>query len=416
MGVLILGLVVAPLLHTMVTAMRTAAMGRTAHDLNLAAQSILETVAAEDMDELLEDHAGVLEDLASYTAFYERTESGGFAETETPKSDDCWLGLTDLLAAGSGQGYHALVHLDAESHAAAGHANDEAVSVYTVMDSIFTQPDGAGDNPDVQAASYFADLLFDATLDEGYAGGDFPDVPDAADFFFGSGVTMDRTVTIQLDEREDELDNINGDILYTYSASCDLVFTGEEGSSTEHFDLGSYSYYEPLDISIGDEQSNEAPKAFYFFFCPNYGGSDLLDIVRGDAMPLRMFLVRQSSQIYFGMTTPAWDQALGAVSARYLPTVRLREPFDLHTALKPAAEIYLDFDTADNNASTRRFRFATIHDGISMYRGVFDAQPGLVVQEKQDRLYNVTVTLYEAGTPLFSERDRVFSTETTVVK
>ena len=45
-GVMILGLVVSPLLHTMVTAMNTAAKGRRAQNLNMIAQNLVETVDA----------------------------------------------------------------------------------------------------------------------------------------------------------------------------------------------------------------------------------------------------------------------------------------------------------------------------------------------------------------------------------
>jgi|GEM_PF-4702961 len=414
-GVMILGLVVSPLLHTMVTAMGTARKGRVAQNLNVLSRNLTETVNTQALSALLDGQNDAFG--AAGKQFYKRGDGRYTALTddEAVGSDHFYIGLTDLTYPGGSTEYDAMIELNATEY----DNNDEAVSIYTAMDSIFTQPASASENPDVQAAEYFADQAFELSIGGEYADKEFVNLPDASDFFFRkNGAEMDRQIIITQDARtgvDAETKNINGSVVYRYSASCTVNYLNGETLQSAALTLDGYAT-EAMEFSLGDEQSNTAPKAFYFFFYPNFGGDDLIDFQRGDTLPLRAFLVRQLPPLYFLPDTEQnqakWTDSVNAALGTYRPTVQLREPFDPAAGLRPRAELYLNFGTADGGS---KYRFVTVHDRISVFRGFFPAEDGLVVQEEKDRLYQVTVTLYTAGED-FSDSAKLTVLSSTVVK
>ena len=427
-GVMILGLVVSPLLHTMVTAMNTAAKGRRAQNLNMIAQNLVETVDANTIAALTgtsTDGTAPFLSIGDASIYQKSSETGSYSVAEVvPSSSPYYIGVTGINYPGSSVAYDAMIELDATPH----DQNAEKVSIYTSMDSVFTQPAAQSDNPDTVAAAYFAEQADAAYMEftKLHQNWTVASPPSSRDFFFGNnGTTMNRTVTIAQTDRskaedgttnaEPELASINGKVTYAYTASFQLSYTDEnEADGLQTISLGR-TESAALDFTVGEQQSPTAPKAFYFFFYPNFGGSDTLAIRRGDLYPLRVFLVRQDPPLYFG-TDPAaqqaWNSAVSTAQNKYFPDVQLWESY--HPSLTgPVAQVYLNFQTG-SPLIKYGFKYVTSYNGINQYE-YKPAVDSLVVQDVRERIYTVTVKLYPEGTH-FAENTRLTTLTATTVK
>jgi len=396
-GVMILGLVVSPLLHTMVTAMNTAAKGRRAQNLNMIAQNLVETVDANTIAAL----TGVIPADAitlfdSNDAQYYAPDGDSYKSLDNPDASHFYLGLTKVTYPGSSVAYDAMIELDATPH----DQNKEEVSVYTAMDSLFTQPSGEGMDPDLTAAALFAQTVLDKVNNGDYKDkGVIDSTPGTQNFYLGTGnASMSRTMTIQQTARAGEDAAFTGTVTFSYTAGCTLKTT--DGQSVT---VSMSSSSDPMPVTVADVQSQGAPKALYFFFYPNSSGSDTINIRRTDSNALRIFLVQQ--------TPPGHFESSISVS----PRVNLFEP--VTNPIKPHTELYLNFSTLDSNGSDEpQVRFLTTSNylPIPLYRNNFAAHKGLVVQSVQHRIYTVAVTLYSAGAGFASDARLATLTATTI--
>ena len=112
-AVTILGIIVAPLLHTFVTSAYTAKKSREYGDATTAAQNIIEAIEATDTEDLLSNAVNI----GSGAKFYERKvdENGveSFEESPVASKDENEKYYIGLPAASGSTRFDALVTLDA---------------------------------------------------------------------------------------------------------------------------------------------------------------------------------------------------------------------------------------------------------------------------------------------------------------
>ncbi|MEG2744709.1 MAG: prepilin-type N-terminal cleavage/methylation domain-containing protein, partial [Oscillospiraceae bacterium] len=127
-AVVILGIIVVPLLHTIVTGATTERKSRVAGEATATAQDILETIEASDAERILTDAGTVAKGAKYYTkANGTFTESGTTAPKNAAK--EYYIGIKNIKNGSST--FDALVTLNASG----GDYNKKEVTVSNPMDA-----------------------------------------------------------------------------------------------------------------------------------------------------------------------------------------------------------------------------------------------------------------------------------------
>ncbi|MEA5039938.1 MAG: prepilin-type N-terminal cleavage/methylation domain-containing protein [Clostridiaceae bacterium] len=401
-GVLILGLVVSPLLHTMVTAMRTAQKGRTAQDMTQLAQNLIETVDVRGLDSLLQDlsmaDSASLGGIAADAAFYVQEDDGyrrltqdEVAELDT-RADTYYLGVTGLRFAGNTMPYDAMVTLDATEHL----QNNYPIANYTAMDGVFCQPTDEM-NPDTDAAAFFADevmLIRDAHAD-------LPDLDDqyplltAEDFYF----SMVRSIVIHVELQPYDDDPRAGTVVATAEYNYSVSYAGEALPSPPPYTTDFY--HGPYDL----DEANYGVSSFYFFFYPNYpsgSAQETIDIYNMSNIPFRFFLVKQRTPAYYAsnqVETDLWNSRMLSCENTYACTLKLRETAN-GTERAPVASIFTNLGTnIYGGLMTGTSTFRVLKNLWSIQMPVPNQ---LVDTAERNRLYSVKVDLFPTGSDFAS--------------
>ncbi len=369
-AVVILGIIVSPLLHSFVTSARTAQKSRQYGDATTAAQNILETIEAADLDALLEN-ATVL---GSGAAFYQPDEDGGYSPSAGPYKDGDGKYYIAIPVSSGSSGFDALVTLDTHNP-----LNEKPVTKYTEL--IATSQATGADNPDIRAKADFDTAL--ALLE-------------------GSSPSLARRIRITVEAGEAVGEAIR------YPISIDYDYTGGffYNSGADYYSFSETYPFETYYTSPPGAADPEASAFSMFFFFDTYYGQygssqDTIYIynnnnprtVGSNSYDLRfnLFLVRQKT------ADPA---SLGALEASY--SARIRQ-FETYGFGKDEANNYLNackvYTNMNTNLSTGgdipAFEYNVSRGSIWYYPGT--EEPRLVVSDIIDRLVNINVRLYAPG-------------------
>ena len=353
-GITIMAIITVPLAHAFLTSAKTSAKAQGIHDETVAAQNILEAYEASDMETILNDGA--------------ITFAGGFvAKLEIRGGEDGWTEVDsadygDIEA--DGPGYRlTLTNIDGEYDAVLtlvadgikyGDINEKAIVDAKPMSAIANVSSPLTDetSPDAQAASEFAwqaeiDSAVESLGDE--EGEETVQVPDGyASFYDYFLYNMYRTIEITLSETEDDL--ITALFKYTTAYSNDYYFEKDIPILCDAYEAGDYG--------------------LFFFYYPNLNtalSSDVIEIYNQENLEMNVYLVLQGD---------AYQEE---------PVIKLYETHGDKN--NPMASVNANF--------TKNIIF---YPKNGVYSGGNATNGTLGGAVSQNRIYEVTVDLYEADT------------------
>lgn len=396
-AVMILGVITAPLLHTFVTSAKTFVKSRNIGEATRAAENLAETVEATTVLQLGRlipgsgFSSGIVESLAAEDYVYEKDASGNYlrqdgalvegagspiihSDGETAASRYT-LRLTDVTAGNSR--YDAVVELDTKPYA---EENLTKVTEYTSMDAVFSQPSALAENPDILASNLFLDQ---AVALSGQSLG--------ADYF---DHRMQRAITISM-VREGSEYTATATYLYT----CRYDYTEQTVGDDGVIKTEARSVTLSADYTYEFYRSDTAPISVYVFFFPNYNSAlatdDDITILNQDDLRFSLFLIKQKALTRTGAMN---EDELNNREIGYNAVVSLKES---SSSAKPHATVFSNIsrNVSDNNTNPD----ARLPVTFRVFYGNTWYLPdtlleNLVEQEEQNRLFCVTITLYEPGT------------------
>jgi prepilin-type N-terminal cleavage/methylation domain-containing protein len=379
-GVTILAIVVAPLIHAFVTSAATSSKAKRLRSETIAAQNILESYKATSIDMLLNSIASGddrLGDVATITGL-------SLLNTATNAYEAVSLGSAgDIVSDGPGyklelndirvddRQYDAVLYLDATTF----DQNDAEIVSYKAMDALYVEPnprDAAkrGESPDYIAAQTFAS---EAAIESG-------NNVNPEDFLG----KMARDITITIQKVGSDSDVISCTALFQYTTVYDWYIPqfDKDGNPLQplHPMVTLHTTWTHELYSGGYDGSGSY--GIYFFFWPNTCSAtlpagitkeDAIRIYNGENLPISVVLIRQGDEL-----------------PSYAPLITLHEKsYDFE---KPP---YATLHYSDDNVTGRYYYSweTTFHRPI-YFDGI------LVDTEAQNRLYEVKVALYKDGANL----------------
>lgn len=391
-GVMILSIVAAPLLHAIITSANVAKKSREMQNTTIAAKNVIETVNSMKVSDILSaaKASGTLQGLSTASQLY-KYDSGVYtalsaAERDAVKTGDTlYIGLKNVTSSTSE--FDAMVKLDPETFP----QNNNQVSIYTPMNAVFSQPsdltaeDGTVtlQNPDTRAATELAAMAMAISA-----------TPVAADEFTHK---MVRNIKINIVHNEDE-QSVTATAEYSYTAPYSYTLPAvyaedgtliSEAMQTPPVTLGPWQYErEFYRGKVVDFDS------VYFFYYPNYNStplSDIITIYNSNNLPFTFFLIKQYTPSLTLEDLGSFENAYDAVLA--LKESSLSQP-------KPSATIYTNMKVklkvAENEADMGLEKPVYIwYNGVYFNYG--ETSGKLVATDDLKRLYKVTVNLYPTG-------------------
>ncbi len=367
-AVVILGIVVAPLLHTFLTSANTTARSQNMGQVTSCALAIAERIEAEHLDTFLENPARTLR--ASTATFYSYdTDTEIFtplAEDELPllpREDSYHIGVTGLTG-----DYVAMLNLQAEPP-----KNNVPLSTYTPMDALFAEPvPNTEESWEAQARAKF-DLHIsglDGTL---------------------KNMIRQRTITLDIRQDSDSEAKIWVDVTYqyVYHYTYRIVIDEEEQVLSGVFQTKLKAALLPEGFTPTD--ADPVP-AIYLLYYPSYVNTqsmeDKIDINNSHNLKCPIFLIKQKN-------TDIDD--LRAKESAYFADIRLRQTcdYDQGAQVQSNAATNLESGTAIHNVKFR------VHRSNHVAKRVDFAQ-ALVRQLTKNRFYTLTVSIYPTDTTDFS--------------
>ena len=391
-GVMILGIIVSPLLHSFVTAAGTSAKGRKMHNATLAASNLLETVDSHGLDKLVADvkawgGTGItLGGLASDgILLYSGDESVGYTPLDASELDELGqrdpkytFGVKNLRYSDSGAVCDAVIVLDATLHS----QNSKEVAKYTSMDGVYSQPAENGDNPDYGAA-------YDFSQEAEFLSMEYPDLGLPYWSLEKCYYEMDRDVVITITKVPDTA--TTGIIVATVEMSYEVAYDGTYPLTSTLYTNDFYR--EPYNDADIDAEA----KSLYFFYYPKYkvgsGGNDKITIVNEDNVKVNIFIVKQKAPTYLGLSSGAITTA----EMNYDLSLNLVERLSGSLSVTNA-KLYSNLTTNIGDGTT----YTSAYVQYSVRSGSWAAHNlpvprTLVHTEARNRLYTVTVELFEPG-------------------
>lgn len=360
-GVAIMGVIVAPLLHAFVTSAQISAKSKRMHDATMAAQNLVEVTSGSSVDLAL---TGIpFLGIGSFQAYrlngtvFETAADSGVAGVH-------YLGLKNV-ASGTSR-FDAMITLDTRGIA----ANDKLIARYTPMDGVYIQPQEDDRNPDLLAATDFADQ---ATILSG------EDI-QPSDFLYD----MSRVIEITVDK--DEVQNlISVSTRYTYRA--DYTYLNDLGER-QNVSLTTADF-ETNFFSVIEDGTEEVIQSIYFFYFPCYSNDETIAIYNWDNVAFDLFLVKQKS--------PRLNPTqLQTKEENYRPGLRLYES-GAGPSEQPCISLYtnLAINLVSHLKISPDIPYRVYKGPYRYYYGTFSDQ--LVATEPLERLYQISVDLYRPG-------------------
>ena len=381
----ILAIIVAPLLHSFVTAAHTTVKSRQMGDITLASENIAEAVEAAPLKDLLSSEVSAKKYFAGATekALYSY-DGSTYTEITNPGTANCYYVGVKGIQAGSST-FNAMIKLDANEYRTARKPiNTVDLTDYSNMDAVYAQGMVANDPDDealanlrVKAAAYATDYSYSVPV---------------------------RTITLEVKEGVGANGLQNGTIV-----------------AKLHFDYQyKISYYK--DNAAGEPELNHAtintdtidedlltppyspalyggrPPNIYVIYNPMYGEdgvlNDVIKIENKIQEPFKVFLVKER-----GPNLSRENNYVASVE-QYVPT----GTDDEHCAI-----IYTNInENLDNEDFDERSELSTVNYRIftgSYFsrQGYFAGERGdLVSKTDRNRMYEVTVQLFDAADTTFT--------------
>lgn len=392
-AVTILGIIVAPLLHTFVSSAYTAKKAREYGDATTAAQNIIEVIEATDTDVLLSN----ADSIAGGAKFYKRKvdENGveSFEESPEASKDENDKYYIRLQPSSEDSLFDALVTLDA-SHK----VNEKPVTEYTELIAT-TQASGADnpDNPDNMAMAKFVSAFNSS------------ENPLPSSRFLSRKISV--TVGKQIDDNGGAMVRYPINIVYTYTGG---FYYGEDNAVYySFFDEHTSSTDYTANADNADDISADKPVfSMYYFFDTFYGYGNNTDTIyvynnANNSGPgshdlcFNLFLVRQKTG------------ATADLDNTYKPSIMQYEPYGLGKTTAesgkelhlPACKVYsnMHFNLFSGEKLTSIITDPTSSSywyqvrespGGKLWFTPGTADPELVVSGKLDRLLYINVKLY----------------------
>jgi hypothetical protein len=362
-----LAIIVVPILHAFVTSSKTSHKAKEVRNQTVTAQNILESYEATDLGTIIADiknHVTPFTTIAGSAQVFIKTSLGQFLEitsdsTEPADGPSYKILLRNVTT--DYKAYDAVLNVSAGAYAA---RNAAGIVDYKPMDAVYIQPEpGSDGNPDVQAAKDFASQ---AQIDSGAV----------VDFsYFLDRMTRMITVTAQKIGAESGV--ISCTALFRYSTHFTYTLTDD---STDPPTVTTYE--KDYTASVSNDfysgsyaESGDSIYGLYVFFYPNPNASgDKIEIFNRDNIDMSVYLVRQA--------------AAGAD-----PVIILREKYDPSTK-PPHAQMFY-------NRAQHAYRYYIGYPSGGSFSdywyNTYMFNGSLIGTPAQNRLYGLTVELYETG-------------------
>lgn len=391
-AVTILAIIVAPLLHTFVTASATTVRSRRLGDATLASQNVAEAVEANSLSELFRNPGEALR--ADTAEFYAVGDDGKLASEPFRSGQDVYrIGLTGLQAGSAS--FDALVTLDSRTAPEyAGESfyavNAQKLSDYSDMDAVFAQSWNAAEDPDRIS-------LTDFQTHAASISNESDPRPDS--------VTRVIHLTVGYDTNDDgslNTDRITAalDYAYTYTYQYEEAGFDETGTPVTQVKTDIWKNTKSfLLFPRGFTVTNGVMPNLYLMYNPWYGTGirDTITITNGDDLPFTLFLVKQRDP-------SLGETELAGKETTYAADVTLEQSETVTDAT--TAKVYSN--VRENLTNTGEIPGAGVITGVSYkirlgrYRhrmGTFggDANGALVSKSARDRIYRVTIDIYAPG-------------------
>ncbi len=378
----ILAIIVAPLLHSFVTATNTTVKSRQMGDATLAGENIAEVVEATSWKDLRSERtsASTYFTGASEKALYSY-DGSTYTETTYSATEDCYyLGVKDIQAGSST--FNAMIKLDANAYGAGSviNINDAKLTDYSNMDAVYAQSRDA-DDPDALGFASFQSNAND----------------EYSDWWLPSGTQPVRTITLNVTER-------NGKIYaqvvfeYRYKFYYDVTETvnGVEETKSYPAELSSDPISYEL-LSEGFEYDGGHLPNIYLMYYPIYGDdnetNDIIQIRNRIAKPFKLFLVKERG------SNLSDELDYKATVAQFLPST-------LGEGDGPAmiySNIAEDLSNDLNRAPLLGVNYRIYTGNYFSRPGDFEGEHGdLVSKSGRNRMFEVTVQLFDAADDTFT--------------
>lgn len=383
----ILAIVVAPLLHTFVTASVTAARSRRIGDATLAGQNVAETVEASTLSQLLNaPDPSVYFDGADSKKFY-KLEGGDYVEISAADAgpDVYHMGIENLRAGGSV--FNAMVSFDAAAYKAVDpesspKINDLKIVDYSNMDAVFAQSRDS-DDPDKLSRSDFESKAASRTGS-----------------WETSNAKVNRKITLNVTETDGK---IYASLDFDYEYTC--PYTTEDADGNIEYHTGTIKTdtisYQLLPQGFSVTTNGRLPNVYLMYY-PMYGEpsvyNDTIVIHNKIAQPFKLFLVKERVA-----DTEVTDE-LKSDELQYKAHIEQYVPDG--TPSKNYAVIYSNvredlYSNSDTPLSGVTYK---IYRGDWWeVSGSFAGEHGaLVSKSSKNRLYDVTIRIYDSDAADFS--------------
>ena len=388
----ILGIVVAPLLHTFVTAANTTARSRQLGDATLLGENVAEVVEATPLNMLLEDpDPSKYFDGAASKQFYSRDAATGaytpLAAGTTP-TEPYYLGVQGVRSGSST--FNVMISLDPTVYRSddpnVKGINDLEITDYSNMDGVYAQSRDV-DDPDRLA---WADFKSQA------------DALHPAGGWDQASAEPVRTMTLDITENAGK---IYADLYldYTYTYRYNVVneetgavetFTDSLSAATITYDLMSQGY---SPATNGGRLPN-----LYVMYYPLYESdsvtNDIICIENNIAQPIKIFLVKERDTILSG------EPQYHATVEQYVPS---GTPSSNYAVIY--SNIAEDLSNSLNTTPLVGVNYRIYRGNYFSVTGHFGGEHGdLVSRSARSRLFETTVEVFAASDSTFSDPIHTF--------
>ena len=374
----ILAIIVAPLLHSFVTAAHTTVRSRQIGDATLVSENIAEMVEATSLTQLFNEpdpskyFAGATEKkLYSY-------DGSTYTEITNPGTANCYyLGVKGVQAGSST--FNAMIKLDANVYRnGSSGINDVDITDYSNMDAVYAQSRDA-DDPDQLGWASFQDKANALHAD-----------------WSPSSAEPVRTITLEVTKAEGKIyARLHFDYQYTYRYTVVDELTGEAQSYTNTLDSDTISY-DLLAQGYSLEANGGKLPSIYVMYYPLYeDAGDTNDIIRIEneiAEPFKLFLVKERDVDLSG------ELQYHASVAQYVPAGTAAEDFAV-----VYSNIREDLSNDLNRSPLAGVNYRIYRGDYFSRMGYFAGEHGdLVSKSDRNRIYEVTVQIFDAADNTFT--------------
>ena len=419
---IILGIVVAPLLHSFVTAASVTTRSRQMGDATLVSENIAETVVATSLEQLFKESnpskyfAG-----ATKKALYSY-DGSTYTEITTPATaNQYYLGVQGVQAGSST--FNAMIKLDAGVYRnGSSGINDVKLSDYSKMDALYAQSLDVT-NPDVLAWSALQE-----EISEKYENVEWD--PDSAEPV--------RTIILDIIQDEEDPDEINVLLRMEYTYTFDYYdTTTEPGTTIRREDSITIDpiRYAPMDQPFSVTTNGRLPNIYVMYYPLYESASVTNDIIRinnmvnkvnqetnasegnvpnlvpdpnGVAQPFKIFLVKEETKTSSG----AKDPNLATKEYNYMAAVEQYVPAG--TPESQFAVVYSNIreDLATGSNLGNKVTYDIYRGNYFSIKGRFGGENpsndanykggDLVSRSKYNRIFDVTVEIFDAEDTAFA--------------